>query len=53
MADYRDDIPKCIAGIGEKKSNGGSQWFLQNRIYICKVCITVTTCCMPYFVVVK
>ena len=25
--------PRLVGGIGEKKSNGGSQWFQQNRIY--------------------
>ena len=25
--------PKLIGGIGEKKSNGGSQWYQQDRVY--------------------
>lgn len=25
--------PKCLGGIGEKKSNGGTQYYQQNRIY--------------------
>ena len=25
--------PVLVGGIGEKKSNGGSQWYQQNRIY--------------------
>ena len=28
-----DDKPKLIGGIGEKKSNGGSQYYQQDRIY--------------------
>ena len=26
-------VPKCIGGIGEKKSNSGSQFYQQDRIY--------------------
>lgn len=26
-------IAKCIGGIGEKKSNGGTQWYQQDRVY--------------------
>jgi DNA (cytosine-5)-methyltransferase 1 len=26
-------IARCVGGIGEKKSNGGQQWYQQNRIY--------------------
>ena len=26
-------IAKCVGGVGEKKSNGGKQWFQQDRIY--------------------
>lgn len=51
MKDYRNSELVLISGIGEKKSNSNTQWFLQNRIYKCEVCITVTTCCMPYFLV--
>ena len=30
----KNDIePKVIAGIGEKKSNNGTQWYQQDRIY--------------------
>ena len=24
---------KCIGGIGKAKSNGGTQWYQQNRVY--------------------
>lgn len=27
-------IAKCIGGFGEKKSNGGQQWYQQDRIYM-------------------
>lgn len=28
-----NDNPKCLGGIGEKKSNGGTQYYQQDRIY--------------------
>ena len=43
--------PKVIAGIGEKKSNGGKQWYQQDRIYDDKVAISVTTAFNPYYMV--
>lgn len=43
--------PKVIAGIGEKKSNGGTQWYQQDRIYNDKVAISVTTAFNPYYAV--
>ncbi len=58
--DYEDDEkllkvlngsekPKVIAGIGEKKSNGGTQWYQQDRIYDDNVAISVTTGFNPYY----
>lgn len=41
--------PKVIGGIGEKKSNKGTQWYQQDRIYDDKVAISVTTVCNPYY----
>lgn len=41
--------PKVIGGIGEKKSNGGTQWYQQDRIYDNNVAISVTTVCNPYY----
>ena len=38
-----------LGGIGEKKSNGGRQWFQQDRIYDDKVALSVSTCCQPYY----
>lgn len=35
--------PKVIGGIGEKKSNGGTQYYLQDRIYEGDVATTTTT----------
>ena len=51
--DYSGKNPEIIGGIGEKTSNGGTQYFYQNRIYTSlSVSTAVTTVCMPYFVVV-
>lgn len=51
--DYSKNDPITIGGIGEKTSNGGTQYFQQNRIYTSlSVSTTVTTVCMPFFVVV-
>lgn len=41
--------PKVIVGIGEKKSNGGRQWYQQDRIYDNNVAISVTTGFNPYY----
>ena len=38
-----------IGGIGEKKSNGGTQWYQQDRIYDDNVAISVTTAFNPYY----
>lgn len=41
--------PHCIGGIGEKKSNGGRQYYQQDRIYDDGVAIAVTTAFNPYY----
>ena len=50
--DYRDCKPKVVGGFGNK-CNKGTQYHQHSRIYYTDVCVTVTTCCMPYFVVVE
>jgi site-specific DNA-cytosine methylase len=52
--DYKDPKcvevePKVIGGIGEKKSNGGTQWYQQDRNYDNNVAISVTTGFNPYY----
>ena len=42
---------ECVGGIGEKKSNGGTQWYQQDRIYKGDESISVTTTCNPYYIV--
>lgn len=44
-----NEKPKVLGGIGEKKSNGGSQWYQQDRIYDNKIAISVTTAFNPYY----
>lgn len=41
--------PKVIGGIGEKKSNGGTQWYQQDRIYDNEIAMSVTTGFHPYY----
>ena len=45
--------PKVIAGIGEKKSNGGTQWYQQNRIYDDNLAVCVTAATNPYYAIHK
>lgn len=40
---------KVIGGIGEKKSNKGTQWYQQDRIYEGNVAISIATSCNPYY----
>ena len=42
--------PKVIGGIGEKDSNNGTQWKMQNRIYDNKVGAAIATSFNPYYV---
>ena len=41
--------PRVIGGIGEKKSNGGTQWYQQDRIYDNECAKSVTTGFHPYY----
>lgn len=51
MVLVKEDIePKVLGGIGEKDSNGGTQWKQQNRIYDDNVAISVTTSFNPYYI---
>ena len=40
---------KVIGGVGEKKSNGGTQYYFQDRIYEGDICVSLTTVCNPYY----
>lgn len=41
--------PKVIGGIGEKKSNGGTQYYLQDRVYDNKIATSICTSFNPYY----
>lgn len=38
-----------IGGIGEKKSNNGTQWYQQDRIYDNKIGLSLSTTAQPYY----
>ena len=40
---------KVIGGLGEKKSNRGTQWYQQDRVYDNEVSISVTTDFNPFY----
>ena len=42
-------VPKVVGGVGEKKSNGGRQYYQQDRIYDDGIAISVTTAFNPYY----
>ena len=43
-------VPRVIAGIGDKKSNSGTQWYQQDRIYDGnEVAIALATSFNPYY----
>jgi len=41
--------PKVIGGIGEKKSNNGTQWYQQDRIYEDNIALSLATGFNPYY----
>lgn len=41
--------PEVVGGVGEKKSNNGTQYYQQDRIYNDNVAISITTECNPYY----
>lgn len=49
IKDYSRCDPILIGGIGDMKSNNGTQYYQQNRIYFTDVSTAVTTVCMPLF----
>ena len=44
-----DVEPKVIGAIGEKKSNSGTQYYLQDRVYDNKVATCICTSFNPYY----
>ncbi len=45
----KEDV-KVLGGIGEKKSNNGTQWYEQDRIYDNKIATSIATSFHPYYV---
>ena len=45
----KNNEPRVIGGIGEKKSNGGTQFYEQNRIYDNKIATAIPTSFQPYY----
>lgn len=46
---FCEEEPRVIGDIGEKKSNGGRQWYLQDRIYDNNIATSVTTAFNPFY----
>jgi site-specific DNA-cytosine methylase len=44
-----NEKPRVLGGIGEKTSNGGRQWYMQDRIYDNNIAISIATCFNPYY----
>ena len=43
--------PTVVGGLGEKKSNSGTQWYQQDRIYADHIALSVTTGFNPYYAI--
>lgn len=41
--------PLVIGGVGKKKSNNGTQWYQQDRIYDNNVGLSISTTAQPYY----
>lgn len=49
VVDENENDVKVVGGIGEKKSNSGTQWYMQDRIYDSKIAPAITASINPYF----
>lgn len=47
--EYDKKVSNTLLAIGEKKSNNGKQWFLQDRIYDNNIATTICTSFNPYY----
>ena len=46
--------PRLLGGVGEKLSNGGTEWNQQNRVYDSEaILLCVTTVCNPFYAIRK
>lgn len=48
-ADEKIICTKLLGGVGEKRSNNGTQYFMQDRIYEGNISNAVCTCANPYY----
>ena len=47
-----DYFPILVGGLGEKVSNGGTQYYFQDRVYSSEsVAVSVTVAFNPYYLV--
>ncbi len=47
-----DIEPVMLGGLGEKVSNGGTQYYNQDRVYdSCSVSVTISTVLHPWYLV--
>lgn len=47
-----DTLPVLYGGLGEKVSNGGTQYYFQDRVYDVEHCaISMTTCFNPWYLI--
>ena len=49
MNNLKTEKPQVLGGIGEKKSNSGTQWYQQDRIYDSNIGLSLSTCANPYY----
>ncbi|MCR5436209.1 MAG: hypothetical protein K6E97_03990 [Treponema sp.] len=50
--DFSGKNPVCLGGLGEKVSNGGTQYYNQDRVYSSfTVSVSVTTAYLPWYLV--
>ena len=48
----KNKIPILLGGLGEKVSNGGTQYYFQDRVYSSEsVAVSITTAFNPYYLV--
>ena len=51
-ADKKNNEPVLLGGLGEKVSNGGTQYYFQDRVYSSEsVAVSITTAFNPYYLV--
>ena len=53
MSNMREREVVVVCGIGEKKSNGGTQWYLQDRVFDANgLCPALTTLGRGYWIII-